>query len=368
MRSSRHREAAATIERWGMQQVIGDRVLHGDNPFGVKPEHEFLHPVKWDVKDWSETQFFQVWSPEAGAGLFLHIGRWPGDLDLWWGQVIAMLPDGRLLADRSWGRAVDHRGPATGNLRVQCVEPLKRWRATFDGAGQPTTLQEMAKRPVGASRAVAFSFDVELEAAAPVWDMHAALGFENLSWAAFHHTQGFRTAGEMSAEGGQAWTLKGVGYRDHSSGPRNFADFGGLHFFVAVFPEAGRVSNGLVNWRYDGEVDHRTFSVQQGGRCEIGSNLRITGLQDLVTHQPHNVVVELGGEFPRRYTAEWLHGYTLTLLEPNLNVNGAAHEEEADPLLVTQGAFRVVADDGEVGWAVIERDYRRSMLPAPEMR
>lgn len=351
-----------------MPQVVGSRVLHGDNPFGVKPEHELLHPVQRDVKNWSETQFFQVWSPDAGVGIFVHIGRWPGDLDLWWGQVIAMLPDGTLLADRSWGRAVSDRGPATGNLQVACVEPLKRWRVRFDGAGQPTTQREMAKGPVGSSRAAAFRFDIELEAAAPVWDMHGALGFENLSWAAFHHTQGFRSTGELSTEGGQVWDLTGVGYRDHSSGPRRLTDFGGLNFFVAVFPEVGRVSNGLVNWRRDGEVDHRVFSVQQDGRCEIGLDLRITGLQDLETQQPRSVILELGSETPRRYTAEWLHGYTLTLLEPNLNVNGAVHDEEEDPLFVTQGAFRIVADDGEVGWAVIERDYRRSMLPSPEMR
>lgn len=351
-----------------MSRTTVSRILHGDNPFGVQPEHELLHPVRRDVTNWSETQFFQVWSPEAGVGVFVHIGRWPGDLDLWWGQVIAMLPDGTLLADRSWGRAVDDRGPATGNLRVECIEPLKRWRVSFDGAGQPTTQEEMAKGPVGAARAVAFKFDVELEAAAPVWDMQGALGFENLSWAAFHHTQGLRAAGALSTEGGREWRLDGVGYRDHSSGPRNFADFGGLNFFVAVFPEVGRVSNGLVNWRRHGEVDHRVFTVQQDGRCEIGYDIRITGLEDLGTHRPHHVVIELGGETPRRYTAQWLHGYTLSLLEPNLNVNGAVHDVEADPLFVTQGAFRILAEDGAEGWAVIERDYRRSMLPALEMR
>ena len=51
-----------------------------------------------------------------------------------------------------------------------------------------------------------------------------------------------------------------------------------------------------------------------------------------------------------------------------MNVNGAVHDEQVDPLFITQGAFRVVAEDGAEGWAVIERDYRRSMLPAPEMR
>lgn len=351
-----------------MHKSPGNRTLHGDNPFNVHPDHELLHPVRHDVVDWSETQFFQLWSPEAGVGLFVHIGRWPGDLNLWWGQSIAMLPDGTLLVDRSWGRAVDDRGPATGNLRVQCVEPLKRWHVSFDGAGQPTTLEQMATGPVGAARAVAFTFDVDFEAAAPVWDMQGALGFDNLNWAAFHHVQGFRATGSLSTEGGREWRLDGVGYRDHSSGPRNITDLGGLNFFVAVFPEVGRVSNGLVNWRRYGEVDHRVFSVQQEGRCEIGYDLSMTGLADIATHQPRDIVVVLGGKTPRRYTAQWLHGYTLTLLEPNINVNGAAHQEQDDPLFITQGAFRITAEDGAQGWAVIERDYRRSLLPAAAPR
>ena len=37
-------------------------------------------------------------------------------------------------------------------------------------------------------------------------------------------------------------------------------------------------------------------------------------------------------------------------------------------VLATQGAVRVVVDDGEIGWGVVERDYRRCVLPSPEER
>lgn len=351
-----------------MSQVSQPRILLGDNPFDVRPEHDLLHDVRRDVEHWSETQFFQVWSPQSNAGAFIHVGRWPGDVDLWWAQVIAMLPDGTLLVDRSWGRAVDHRGPATGNLRVECVEPLTTWRVRFDGAGEPTSLAKMAEGPVGASRAAAFSFDVELRAAAPVWDMHGALGIENLSWAAHHHTQGLYAQGTLKVEGHSDIDIDGVAARDHSSGPRRLANFGGLHFFVVVFPDSGRVVNAVISWGRDGEVGHRVFTVQQDRRCEVGYEVEMTGLAELGTHEPRDVLMSLGGERPRMYRGEWQHGYTVSLLAANVNVNGAAHAEESDPLLVTQGAFRVVADDGEVGWGVIERDYRSSMLPAPEMR
>jgi hypothetical protein len=352
-----------------MAQKTGHRVLHGGNPFEVDPALDLLHDVHPGMPHWSETMYFHVWNPDAEVGVFIHVGRWPTDLDLWWGQVIAMLPDGELLADRSWGRAPDNRGPATGNLRIECVEPLKRWRLTFDGAGEPTTVGKMAESPVGSARAKAFRFEVDLTAAAPVWDMHAAFGIENLSWAVAHHVQGFATTGMLTSEG-RTWALDGVAHRDHSSGPRHYADFGGLNFFTLVFPETGRVANGLVNWRRDESVDHRVYTIQQDGVCEIGSELTVTGLADLATHEPHEITIALTRDGGRHeeYSAQRLHGYTLTLLEPNENINGADHDGDPDPLFVTQSTVRVTAPDGEVGYGVIERDYRRSLLPSPDPR
>ena len=211
-------------------------VRTGDNPFGVEPTSDLLHAIPAGRPDWSETMYFHVWSPDNGVGCFIHVGRWPSDLDLWWAQTIALLPDGQLLVDRSWGRAPDDRGPATGNLRIICEEPLRRWRLRFDGAGESTTRERMADGPIGAGPARAFSFDVELRAAAPVWDMHGALNvkkaeIEGLSWANFHHTQGFTATGTLSAED-KSWELTGVAHRDHSSGHRDVGELGGLHFFV----------------------------------------------------------------------------------------------------------------------------------------
>lgn len=347
----------------------GHLLLTGENPFGVDPRQDLLHPVARDVADWGETMYFHVWDPASEAGIFVHTGRWPHDLDLWWAQVIALLPGGELLVDRSWGRASDDRGPATGNLRVACVEPLKRWRLTFDGAGEHTTLARMARGPVGAGRARAFRFTVDLDAAAPVWDLHGALGLADHGWAAVHHTQGFRSRGTLSAEG-REWALDGVGHRDHSSGPRQIGDLGGLGFFVVVFPGSGRVANGMVTWQRDGTVGHRIYTDQQDGRCETGRGVTITGLGDLETHAPHDLELTLaraeGGTEVLR--ARWLHGYTLSLLEPNENLNGAGLGLEEDPLLLTQSTVRVTAADGEVGYGVVERDSRRSLLPFPAAR
>ncbi|MHA2418169.1 hypothetical protein [Mycobacterium avium] len=339
----------------------------------MDPVDDLLHAVPANSAGWSETMYFHAWSPEEGVGVFVHTGRWPTDLDLWWAQTIALLPDGRLLVDRSWGRAADNRGPATGNLRITCQEPLRSWRLTFDGAGAVTDRASMACGPVGAGRAQPFSFDIELRAAAPVWDMAGALGaprprVDGLSWASFHHTQGFYATGELCS-GQQRWSMDGVAHRDHSSGVRDVTGLGGLHFFVVVFPKSGRVANGLVNWRTNGAIDHRVFTVQEKGVCEVGFNVRVTGLQSYRTHEPHDLTITMhreAGVYPLR--ASWLHGYSLTVLSPNENINGVDLETQPDPMVITQSTVRVVAPDGEIGYGVIERDYRPSMLPSPRER
>ena len=112
------------------------------------------------------------------------------------------------------------------------------------------------------------------------------------------------------------------------------------------------------------------YTVQEAGRCEVGTEVRVTGLQDVRTHQPRELTVTLDRLDGRteRYRAQWLHGYTLTLPDPNENINGVDLDSQEDPLLVTQSTVRVVAPDGQVGYGVIERDYRPSLLPSPEER
>ena len=66
--------------------------------------------------------------------------------------------------------------------------------------------------------------------------------------------------------------------------------------------------------------------------------------------------------------ATWSHGYSLTYLQPNENINGVDLVSQPDPVGVTQSTVRVVAAGGEVGYGVIERDYRPSMLPSTEER
>ena len=47
--------------------VSESRVLTGDNPFGVDPDH-YRHSAQPDYSDplWSETHFWSAWNPDDG--------------------------------------------------------------------------------------------------------------------------------------------------------------------------------------------------------------------------------------------------------------------------------------------------------------
>ena len=349
-----------------MASTLTPRVLHGDNPFDVDPALELLPRPRHDVPNWSENAFFFVWDPAESVGVFIHTGRCPDDIELWWAQTYAYLPGGEVLADRSWGRPTDDRGPRTGNLAVRCEEPLRRWTLSFDGAGERTSTEEMSRRVVGAGPAVPLRFDIECRALGPVWDMLAAIGVADAPFGSRHHEQTFTATGTMTA-GGRTWELDGVACRDRSVGPRDVTPIGGDAFFHLVFPMSGRSVQGLIVWNREGEVQMRSLSIHEAGRLEILSDGSITGAAD-PAGAPHELELRMcrvdGEELV--LSGRQLHGATMSILDPNTNVNGTP--EDGDPLVFSEAAVSFTWPDGEIGYGHLERGCRLTGFPAPAPR
>ncbi len=269
--------------------------------------------------------------------------------------------------DRSWGRPVDDLGPATANLTVRNETPLHQWTLRYDGAGEVTTTLGAASGPIGSGPCHPMRFSVSLTAVSPVWDMDAALGIGGVEWAHMHHEQAFLSKGVLIV-GDREYRLDGVGFRDHSSGPRDFTNLGGDQFFNAV-SLSGRVAHGLVNWKQDGTVDHRTFATYENQHYEFFPDGDMSGITDRLQHEPRSVVMNIGGGETDRITlhGEVVHGFTVSLLEPNVNINGAALFHP-DPLILTEGIVRYTWPDGVIGYGKFERDYRLRMIPSEEPR
>ncbi|WP_156749529.1 hypothetical protein [Mycobacterium sp. E1747] len=312
--------------------------------------------------------FFIAVNPQSGDSVFVHVGRQPGDLEMWWAQTIAVLADGRIVADRSFGRAPDDRGPATGNLRITCVEPLRKWHMTFDGAGELTNATEMATRVVGAGLAVRMSFHVEFSAAAPVCDFARILGSGAFDWANAHQEQNLWSKGQLRI-GDETFDVTGVGFRDHSTGPRDFSKMGGDHFAFGGFPASRRTFHSLVAWSRETEdVAIRMFGLYENGIYEIIPHVEMTGLRDNVSAEPRTVdfAIRRPGDDAFRVTAEVINHFTITLGYPNENINGALLGR--DDVLSSLAIVKFRWSDGESGAGLVIRDYRPSTLPSERSR
>ena len=123
------------------------------------------------------------------------MGVVPEDKGLWWAQVFALLPDGVVLVDRSFGRPRDLQGPDTGSFGARCVEPHRRWELRFDGAGALVD-RTARRRALGCRGRGSVSLRARPRHDRSVYDMHAAMGRE-MDWqmGGLHHEQGLTATG-----------------------------------------------------------------------------------------------------------------------------------------------------------------------------
>jgi hypothetical protein len=347
--------------------LTGARVLAGDNPFSVDPTTEGFAAPPAGLELWSETFFFVAFSEEHQVGVWVHCGRERDDKSLWWVHTLAFLPGGVVLADRSFTRLQD----GDGNLRVTCVEPLKRWRVTFDGAGEVTSTDDLAAGPLGMGVAVPFRFELDFDAVAPVYDMHRAMTGD-LDWGmgGLHHEQGHRVTGSVTAQG-TTWQIDGPGLRDHSSGERDFSDFGGHAWNMVAWPKTGRVLCTFAMWRRDNPAQAAVSLVvlMENGTTEITRDFDITG-KTAPGGIPHDLELDFfrADGAPVHLTGEVIHNATVTYAEPNHNLIGNhadARHGFSDPIVADESIVRWTWPDGEIGIANYERGVRLTHLPLP---
>ena len=332
------------------------------NPHAVATEMDRVMPLPQNVPGYSETAFLTSWNPDAGVGLFLHVGRCQQDLDMWWAQTLAYLPDGRVASDRSYGRSPDGTAVQTGNLLLEMSGDIGVWAATFDGAAEISTPTRMATRPTGAGIARPMRFEFRTEPAGPIWDLYAALGRgSSQDWAKGTHTQQVvRITGRLTVDGAE-YHLDGIAGNDHSSGPRSMTNFGHHHFLIGAYP-GGTIQAMSI------------FSMAGDPLMESGSHVRADGAHNPVVLVDVPTVTRLDegtGEFEATLVEadgtktpiriELLHTLPLSLNNDGDNINGVEWEGP-DLLVLAENRVRITLPDGTVGYAHLERSTQRSRL------
>jgi hypothetical protein len=317
-----------------------------------------------DVPLWNETRWNGCWNPDAGVGIYLHAGRFRQELDLWWAQVVAYLPGGALCVQRLWGRNAADDGVALGGLDLRMTQD--GWRASYDGVGERTSTAAMARGVRGASApSRAFAFTLEATAVTPVWDQRPAGGDDApLHAGDAHIQQAFATRGALRV-GEERHDLGGIGFKDHSSGKRDFGPWRSHEFVLAVGPEWTAHLISMAG--PDGTaLPPMGALITRDGAQEAITRLETVPLRDAAgAPASGRLAFETDAGRTGSYAVELRHAAPLSITEDNDNMNGVSWEVDGDPVVVVEGNARLVADDGTVLHAFHERSMRRSLLPRP---
>jgi hypothetical protein len=312
---------------------------------------------------WSETRWVACWNPEAGVGIWVHAGRFPDDLDMWWKQTVAYLPDGQVCVDRSWGRNSTDAGLKSGPLDLEIVE--NGWRCGFDGVGQIASASDLARAPRGSSAPVrSMWWEVTAAASASEWDMYAGRENESSIVGDTHVEQGYRTTGTLRV-GGREFGLDGIGFKDHSSGIRRIgrwrshcfmlivADGWTAHLIALDDPQGNPAAPWGTYFDDSGQHPVTTYDLDRV-RCLDGGPVK------------NDVVFETANGVRHEFVAELAHCFPATITAGNDNFNGIDWDLPEDTVAFFSGMGRLSWPDGTQAHCYFERSMPRRLLePLP---
>jgi hypothetical protein len=318
-----------------------------------------------DVPKWSETRWNGCWNPDQGVGLYMHMGRFRKDLDVWWVQLAAYLPDEQLVVDRVWGRCTDAERVRVGGFELRQRE--FGWISSFDGVGQLSTIEELAAGTRGSSApSSTVRWEVEAEPATPAWDLYGGDEGKHDFAGDTHIQQGFHTKGRLIVDGVK-YRLDGVGMKDHSSGVRDWDNFGHHHFTLAVMP--GVTIHEAVITPATGDRTATIGTVIRGGEQSPVLEADFPVVQD-ARGGPRTspmIVTDASGQ-TTSLEVELVHALPITITSDNDNINGIDWELDEDPMILIEGIGRFTDAEGNVGYGMHERSQRRSALQRPVLQ
>jgi hypothetical protein len=224
-------------------------------------------------------------------------------------SVNIAFPNGRVLSVRGHGPTHDQRdadGKATifgaGPLQFRCVEPFRKWSASFRGAAaEMTTDEQMHGAPPGKGPAVDVEFDIETTMAVPPFiqgtlSMDAAnklaSGVEGRLMGGDRYEQLFRAKG-MLRIGSEVHRFTGTGLRIRRQGVRRIEGFWGHCWQTALFPSGRAFGYIAYPPRPDGSSSYNEGYIFEGDGSLIPARvLKAPWLHKLEAKQDVTVVLE----------------------------------------------------------------------------
>jgi len=271
---------------------------------------------------WSESYWFPIYDPETKIGIVTRIGILANQrlANLWMfishdGCIVHNVTD--LVCPLPDSDIDDLR---LRNVRYRCLDPLRRWRLSYDGDG--------------------YAMDLLWQAICPVYQYPVSPD-STVDQSARHIEQSARVRGTVTIAG-KTYTLDCLGHRDHSwGGERDWAKFNTWTYISCEFDE--KFSLNAVKISFDPQTHFKVGFFWDGEH--------VMGLQD------HEVELRTNAEATLQTGASlWL-----------VNEKGVRHEIEAEvldvcpvtigPTQVNDAICRFTSGDS-VGYGIIEYGYQ----------
>lgn len=188
----------------------------------ILAQDEYMHEPT-DHPQFNESAYYNFVDGDSGFAVLIRMGNRvnEGHAEV---TVLLYLPDG--------GAAIRFdRAPITSNdkfdaagLRFEVVEPLKKMKVTFDGTAyllKKGTALENPKQAFTTSPVVPLTLELHYENVVPVYGLGGGSGIQGAedSIAVGHYQGPCAVCGRVEIDGARR-EIHGLGFRDHSWGPR----------------------------------------------------------------------------------------------------------------------------------------------------
>jgi hypothetical protein len=193
-----------------------------------------LQPPFPNLPHWTENFCLSAFDPKCGVGLWLHLGRWRKDLQIWRETVVVTWPDGTVSGYRAYGNArTAQNGPGGPGFAMRVLELGRKLSYSFLGGVQrlPSEDLNMGLQIDGPRHRLAF--ELEFTSEADIWDLHR-VGSSQEFLGTGHIEQIGRITGALSI-GDESFAFDGRGNRDHSMGPRDTPTLGSHQWLQGYF-------------------------------------------------------------------------------------------------------------------------------------
>jgi len=333
---------------------------------GLPVEREYVLaecPDQPDIRD-----AVNVWIEEENGRFGMRIGIEAASPD--WDEHLIWLDiafaDGRVMSRRSDEPVHPAIGPeglptirGAGPLRFRCVDPFKKWTASFKGPASETTAEALMRdRDPDASANKDVAFEIEMSMVVPPWapgtmssEARAALNGGDGDFVSPRYEQLFRAKGDMSI-GDEHYSFAGQGLRIRRTGFRKFEGFWGHCWQSAVFPSGKAFGFNIFPPREDGVPNYAEGYVFAGdGALQPARPVDVPWMKSLTPGGDDVPLVLDTDSGPVR-----IEGTTF------VNTRSRSHSVLPPDFPIVQQAHARYRWDGEEATGMIERSTKPSKL------